>query len=159
MWVNFHTPPDVLHRHIQTFQPAKFYPCPHCKRHRGSRAFVRRDHLTQHLRGYHNIEAGNESDEDQSQQSPSRKRKTFQCPHEPCSYSGGTFPPLDIQRPNGTSRAFQTRGELTKHLREVHDESLFPCKEIGCSRIGGKGFFRKKDLLNHAKDHHSTSDF
>jgi hypothetical protein len=39
----------------------------------------------------------------------------------------------------------------------VHDESLFPCLEIGCPRVGGKGYFRKRDLSNHAKDHHPTS--
>jgi uncharacterized Zn-finger protein len=54
---------DVLRRHIRTFQPEISYPCPHCKKHRGSRAFARLDHLTQHLRGYHNMESGDDSDD------------------------------------------------------------------------------------------------
>jgi hypothetical protein len=44
--------------------------------------------------------------------------------------------------------------DLTKHLREVHDESLNPCDFPGCGRVGKKGFFRKRDLLKHQKDYH-----
>jgi hypothetical protein len=149
---------DVLRRHIHTFQPKVSYPCPHCKKHRGSRAFARLDHLTQHLRGYHNMESGTESDESQPQQPPRKRKTTFKCPHDTCSHSSGTSSGSD-QSPSGvfSSRTFQTRGEFTKHLREVHNESIFPCPEIGCSRVGGKGFFREKDLLNHVKDHHSPA--
>jgi hypothetical protein len=151
---------DVLRRHIQSFQPEISYPCLHCKKHRGPRAFRRLDHLTQHLRGYHNIESGDESDEISSQTSPPKRKTTFKCPHEICSYSGTLGSHPNQQLPDAVmSRTFQTRGEFTKHLREVHDESTFPCVEIGCSRIGGRGFFRKKDLLKHVKDNHSTVNF
>jgi hypothetical protein len=150
---------DVLYRHIQTFQPAIFYPCPHCKKHRGPRAFVRRDHLRQHLRGYHNIESGNESDEDQFQTPPRKIKTILKCPHETCSYPNAMSPQSDQPLSSGMSRTFQTRSEFTKHLREVHDESLFPCTEFGCTRVSGKGFFRKRDLVNHVKEHHSIADF
>lgn len=147
---------DVLHRHIQTFQPEVSYPCPHCKKHRGPRAFVRLDHLTQHLRGYHNMESEDESEVAHSQQSPRKRKATFSCPHETCSHSSGM---ASLPDEPAMHRTFLTRGEFTKHLREVHDESLFPCVEIGCCRIGGRGFFRKKDLLNHVKEHHTDAEF
>jgi hypothetical protein len=147
---------DVLHRHIQTFQPEVSYPCPHCKKRRGPRAFVRLDHLTQHLRGYHNIEFVDESEVVQSQKSSRKRKTTFSCPHETCSHPSGM---ASLPDEPAMHRTFLTRGEFTKHLREVHNESLFPCIEIGCCRIGGRGFFRKKDLLNHVKEHHTDAEF
>jgi hypothetical protein len=147
---------DVLHRHIQTFQPEVSYPCPHCKKRRGPRAFVRLDHLTQHLRGYHNIESVDESEVAHSQQSSRKRKTTFSCPHETCSHPSGM---ASLPDEPAMHRTFLTRGEFTKHLREVHDESLFPCVEMGCCRIGGRGFFRKKDLLNHVKEHHTDAEF
>ncbi len=147
---------DVLKRHIQSLLATESYPCPHCKKHRGPQAFTRHDHLTQHLRNHHKIEPGDES-EDQLQQSPRKKKKTFSCHHDTCSYRPGFPPQLDDAAYDPRPLTFPTRGELTRHLREVHDESLFPCLEIGCPRVGGKGYFRKRDLSNHAKDHHPTS--
>jgi hypothetical protein len=149
---------DVIGRHIQSSLATNSYPCPYCKKHRGSRAFVRRDHLTQHLRGYHNMESENHSEEDQFQPSPRKRNKTFKCPHGTCSYAPGSSTKSGLAPPHRLIRTFPTQGGLMKHLREVHDESLFPCTETGCSRIGGKGFLRKTDLVEHAKDHHSTSD-
>jgi hypothetical protein len=108
------------------------------------------------------MESGDDSD-DTFPQKPLRQRKTtFKCMHETCSFSERIFgmsPPPDQQLPRTMNRTFQTQGELTKHLREVHDESPFPCEEIGCSRVGGRGFFRRKDLAKHVNDHHSTVDF
>lgn len=151
---------DVLRRHIQTFQPEISYPCPHCKKHRGSRAFARLDHLTQHIRGYHHMESGDDSDEIQSPHSSRKRKTTFKCLYETCSYTTPMSSEPDQQMPTVVmSRTFQTRGEFTKHLREVHNESTFPCVEMGCSRVGRKGFFRKKDLLKHVKDHHSSAEF
>jgi hypothetical protein len=107
------------------------------------------------------MESGDESSSEAKSPQSSRKRKTtFKCPHETCSYTTGMSLQPDQQLPPVVmSRIFQTRGEFTRHLREVHDESIFPCVEIGCSRVGGKGFFRKKDLLKHVKDHHSSAEF
>jgi hypothetical protein len=39
-------------------------------------------------------------------------------------------------------------------MRTVHNECLFPCPESGCSRVGGKGFFRERDLSEHQRTHH-----
>ena len=106
------------------------------------------------------MESGDESD-DSSLAAPPMKRKTaFKCPRETCSTSGGMVSLPDQQSSRmATRRTFQTRGELTRHLREVHDESPFPCQERGCSRVGGKGFFREKDLLKHVEDHHISAEF
>jgi hypothetical protein len=74
--------------------------------------------------------------------------------------SGGMVSLPDQQSSRMAMRwTFQTRGELTKHLREVHDESPFPCQEKICSRVGGKGFFREKGLLKHVEDHHISAEF
>jgi hypothetical protein len=106
------------------------------------------------------MESGDDSEETESQQAPRKRKAAFKCPHETCSYTTRMSLEPDQQPPPVVmSRIFQTRGEFTKHLREVHDESIFSCVEIGCSRVGGKGFFRKKDLLKHVKDHHSSAEF
>ncbi|KAE9369755.1 hypothetical protein N431DRAFT_53088 [Stipitochalara longipes BDJ] len=47
---------DVLNRHVQSFNPKTVYPCSYCSKYTGMSAFTRRDHLTQHLRGFHKIE-------------------------------------------------------------------------------------------------------
>ncbi|KAI1276315.1 hypothetical protein F5Y07DRAFT_399573 [Xylaria sp. FL0933] len=48
---------DTLTRHLKSFTEARVkYPCTLCKRHRDKASFRRRDHLVQHLRGYHKLE-------------------------------------------------------------------------------------------------------
>ncbi len=47
---------DVMRRHyLNHAADVQRYPCPHCKKYRGKNGFKRKDHLTQHLRGYHHI--------------------------------------------------------------------------------------------------------
>lgn len=49
---------DVLHRHMDLYgSEMPEHPCNFCKRHRGRRGFKRRDHLVQHLQGYHKFDA------------------------------------------------------------------------------------------------------
>jgi hypothetical protein len=144
---------DVLNRHLETYSPSPkaFYPCPHCSKYSGMKAFTRRDHLTQHLRGYHNIEVSSDSDDPQS----SSSRKTaLSCPHGDCSYHHDAA--RSSSSPN-LRRYFSTKRDFTKHLREVHDESLYPCGAPGCGRVGARGFFRERDLSKHQKDHHEDS--
>ena len=50
---------DCLNRHIHDFSTAKGgggFPCRYCTKYVGDKAFLRKDHLAQHLRGYHKIE-------------------------------------------------------------------------------------------------------
>jgi predicted small metal-binding protein len=51
---------------------------------------------------------------------------------------------------------FKSRAEYTKHMRETHDESPYPCTKASCKRVNGKGFFRKRDMLKHMKKEHDT---
>jgi hypothetical protein len=130
---------DVLTRHLQGYERPPRYACPHCSKYRGNNAFHRMDHLTQHLRGYHNHEVSTGSDDSEDGITEAQRsvsvRKLLPCPHEGCETS------------------FSSRSEFTKHMRKVHDENLYPCPETGCLRVGGRGFFRKKDLLKHQADH------
>jgi hypothetical protein len=153
---------DVLDRHIQTFNPKTFYPCTYCSKFSGLRAFTRRDHLTQHLRGYHKIENSTESITDPQlllESTRNAKRSCLSCPHEDCLYYQEA---VDNQTPlsnfqNG-NMWFHSQKDCTKHMRDVHDESLYPCDFLGCDRIKGKGFCRKRDLLKHKINYHIFSD-
>jgi len=111
-----------LDRHIQTFDRKTLYPCPHCSKFSGPNAFARRDHLTQHLRGFHNIESPGST----SPSSPPGKGRgrALSCPHEGCAYHhDASFSNFLIPK-----KSFSAKKYFTKHLREVHDESLFPCQ-------------------------------
>ncbi|OCL11761.1 hypothetical protein AOQ84DRAFT_178324 [Glonium stellatum] len=122
---------DTYERHLKIHDDnVKRHPCPHCKRHRGVNGFKRKDHLTQHLRNYHHIG-------EDAAKIPFFWRQP--CMHRGCSSYGHHFP---------------TISERTKHMKKVHDESPFPCLEPGCDRIGGKGYFRRRDLFAHQKKKH-----
>lgn len=121
------------------------YPCPHCHRHRGVKGFKRKDHLTQHLRNYHNIE-------------PTREYfgMVYACSHKDCPehrdrnrmYAGGV---------EGLGYPFKTVAERTKHLKEAHDESQFPCPVPYCDKVGGQGYTRRSDLVKHINAKHGKT--
>ena len=49
---------DVLNRHLESFSSEDpKYPCTYCKLPRGPNGFRRLDHLKQHIRDYHHLEA------------------------------------------------------------------------------------------------------
>jgi uncharacterized Zn-finger protein len=133
---------DTYEQHLKVHEDdVKRYACPHCKKHRGVNGFKRKDHLTQHLRNYHHIE------EDKARSNIFEEKS---CPHKDCSE----------WRPESNfvkKDAFQTASEYAKHMRKVHDESPFPCPEPRCDRIGGKGYFRRRDLFRHQKKEHSIN--
>ena len=145
---------DSLDRHIQTSESKTFYPCNYC-----SKVFTRPDHLTQHLRGYHKME--NLTKEPHSLLGPKGNARSsgFSCPHENCSHHqvvvDSSTPFLN---PPNADINFRTQRDLTKHLREAHDESLYPCPVSGCDRIRGRGFCRKRDLLKHQNNHRVFPD-
>ena len=135
---------DTYERHLKIHEDdVKRYACPHCKKHRGVNGFKRKDHLTQHLRNYHHI------GEDEARSSPYGIGGKS-CPHKDCS----EWRPVSSLVKNN---AFQKVSEYTKHMKKVHDESPFPCPEPGCDRIGGKGYFRRRDLFRHQKKEHSMN--
>jgi hypothetical protein len=153
---------DVLDRHIQTFNPKTFYPYTYCSKFSGLRAFTRQDHLTQHLRGYHKMESLTKSTTDaQSLLDLTRNPKTssLSCPYKDCLYhQEAVGNQTSSPKFQNASMWFHTQKDFTKHIREVHDESLYPCDVSGCDRIKGRGFCRKRDLLKHQKDYHVFSD-
>lgn len=144
---------DVLDRHIQAYTSEASISCPYCQTN--PKSFGRQDHLTQHLRGFHNMDIVKDLDYNQRIRPVRKLKKKIYCLHVDCwdlEDSEGSSSPLQRRR-----RSFQTQSHYTSHLREVHDESLFPCTAVGCARKGGKGFFRSRDLLKHTRDHHSRS--
>ena len=133
---------DTYERHLKIHEDnVKRYACPHCKKHRGVNGFKRKDHLTQHLRNYHHI------GEDEVASDFLRKKS---CPHHDCP----EWRPANLWPKN---EAFQKISDYTKHMKKVHDESPFPCPVPGCDRIGGKGYFRRRDLFRHQKKEHSIN--
>jgi len=136
---------DCLDRHLYTLAPAVKFPCSYCSRYDGTSGFSRLDHLTQHLRSFHRILDSPSPLAARKQHA--RMRKRYTCPHADCAFDSQA----DVENP---SKTFETKNELSNHLRFYHNESPFPCRQDGCSKNGGQGFFREKDLLNHERLHH-----
>lgn len=145
---------DVLHRHIDSYDKAMpKFPCTSCKFHRGKLGFRRRDHLVQHLRGYHKLDQ-----EEINQISPSSRTMRLSsmpvCPHPGCEYHRtASFQFLSDEEQLRT-RPFAKQGDLTKHMKEVHDETPFPCTISGCDKVGAKGYVREKDFMKHRAAKH-----
>ncbi|PQE04910.1 AMP-binding enzyme protein [Rutstroemia sp. NJR-2017a BBW] len=112
------------------------YPCPHCRSYRGNNGFMRKDHLRQHITGYHKIEAayvGNISG------SP------FRCRFASCNTQ------VVFERQN-----LRSLDELTEHMRVQHNSSAYICNKPSCERVGMNGFGTKKDLQAHIKKDHPS---
>ncbi|KAI1278632.1 hypothetical protein F5Y07DRAFT_65156 [Xylaria sp. FL0933] len=145
---------DVLTRHVQSFtkESAK-YPCTFCKRHRGKTAFRRRDHLVQHLQGYHKMEPEEINDISPPTFRP-QSRQILTCPVADCeAYRDDAFKALPWKK-QIEGRPFQKQSDYNKHMRDVHKESAFPCPVGSCDRVGAKGYMREKDLIKHLADKH-----
>ena len=139
---------DLLRHQLTHISSVARHPCPHCRRyfepslyfrleadwnrHRGTNGFKRKDHLRQHIRNYHHIEA------DGSQFGP----LTFECPREDCDRIGST--------------AFEGKKLLQLHLRKDHD-SPFQCPQPGCDRVGTKGWMREFDMVKHVNKVHGVN--
>ncbi|KAI8238639.1 Zinc finger protein Gfi-1 [Colletotrichum sp. SAR 10_99] len=70
--------------------------------------------------------------------------------------NGGLGPgtPLDCAEEQRSTKPFSTQAEYTKHMKEAHDFTPFPCNVAGCIKTGKKGYSREKDLINHRKKEH-----
>ncbi|KAI1388505.1 uncharacterized protein F4822DRAFT_443440 [Hypoxylon trugodes] len=138
---------DALDRHCSYFgKDNQDFPCRFCKNHRGSHSFRRRDHLVQHLRGYHKF------DQEEVRKASPRERRggTFQgcCPYPYCELHRDeelTF----LQNP------FQKPSEYSKHLKDFHKVTPFPCPVSECERTGPKGYISGKGLEKHLIQQHS----
>ena len=144
--------PDVLDRHLNGYiLEIRKHPCIYCKRHRGEQSFKRKDHLMQHLRGYHHI--GND------EKANIHKCEVSQlfCPHASCpQHRGPAYFKLSWWDRQAIA-PFGVKSEYTEHMRKIHNESPFPCDITGCSRVEGKGYFREADLIKHRKKEHPES--
>ncbi|KAK8039374.1 hypothetical protein PG993_007785 [Apiospora rasikravindrae] len=145
---------DVLHRHMDSYaNDVPKFPCKFCKFHRGKHGFRRRDHLVQHLRGYHKFD-----EEDISEACPSarrtKQRQFATCPHRGCdlfrdeSFHNLRWVEQESQRP------FATQGAFTKHMKEIHQQTPFPRDVEDCDKVGAKGYVREKDLMKHRTSKH-----
>lgn len=145
---------DVLNRHIDSFsKDIPKFPCSYCKGHRGKDGFRRKDHLVQHLRGYHKFDS-----EEIRKECPEVNLRylpdVFVCPLHGCeSHPDEDFRSLDSWQ-QVEQAPFKTRAEYSKHMREVHDETPFPCIVFRCDRVGAKGYLRAKDLKKHISGKH-----
>lgn len=136
---------EDVQRHLSKFSSKiPSHPCLYCKRHRGMDGFRRKDHLTQHLRNYHHLELDTKP----------QWMDLRICSHPECpQYRGPGFYLLARQEQR-RQEPFAKVADFTRHMRELHDESLFPCQVPHCSKIRGKGYFRERDLINHHKKAH-----
>lgn len=141
-----YTRSDVLDRHLRSYQPElRKYTCPHCKSNSGGKSFKRKDHLTQHIRGFHHIG---------TQEFYQSTYSDYLCPHSDClQYREPNFSDLPLEtrrekRPFGSLKAF------VQHMRTVHDDAPYSCDVSGCLRVRGKGYFRRRDLIKHRKREH-----
>ncbi|KAI3558234.1 hypothetical protein CABS03_02604 [Colletotrichum abscissum] len=145
---------DVLYRHLDSMgTDLPKFPCQFCKSHRGENGFRRRDHLLQHVRGYHKFEAEGKIEDIM----PSRRGK-YQippvCHFADClHYRDENFKTLSREE-QSVLKPFESQSEYTKHMKNAHDFTAFPCTVRGCSKTGAKGYAREKDLIKHRqKDH------
>jgi hypothetical protein len=136
---------DTYQRHQKVHQEdAQRFPCKYCKKYRGTNGFRRKDHLTQHLRGYHHIGEG----EAKKVGFPYR----YSCDKVDCPEYTIGLSSRDPMHP------FSSKSELMKHIKIVHNTSGFPCPETNCDRVEGKGYIRPGDLRNHLKKAHGITD-
>ncbi|KAK8087795.1 hypothetical protein PG997_002756 [Apiospora hydei] len=141
---------DTLQRHIRRFQNASSdFRChePGCPS-----AFKRKDHLVQHLRHGHKF-----SDAELETKFPSRKVFTNTkpvCHFTSCEYNRDAsfkHQTLVIQE---AIKPFAKQADYTKHMRDVHEWSPYPCTIPSCDKQGKKGYFSQKALQKHKKEQH-----
>ncbi|KAI1076533.1 hypothetical protein F5B20DRAFT_555465 [Whalleya microplaca] len=145
---------DALYRHLDKFSKSKIsWGCSFCKRHRGKRSFHRRDHLVQHLRGYHKFEP-EEIDKISPKYWQLRQNQILVCPHAGCEFHRDeAFKSLSWTEQNA-QKPFTKQSDYSKHMKDVHKETPFPCHMAECDRVGAKGYMREKDLMKHLAGKH-----
>jgi len=124
-----------LHRHqLKHKQKVPRHPCPHCRKYRGNNGFKRKDHLRQHIRNYHHIDA--------DAQDPNTDDSVgHSCPFEGCDKIG--------------LNGFETEKLMKVHLKKEHP-SPYQCSYPGCDRVGTKGWMRERDMAKHMKKAHDV---
>ncbi|KAI1805688.1 hypothetical protein F4811DRAFT_513874 [Daldinia bambusicola] len=149
---------DAQGRHIKSFRKdSRSYPCNLCKRHRGRKAFHRRDHLVQHLRGYHQLdtkEITNHCPKVNPRQQSDAYSPVLVCPFVGCEhYRDKEFRNLD-EFEQQEQCPFKSKSHYSNHLKDAHGEVPFPCHVLECDRVGSKGYLREKALKRHLAAQH-----
>lgn len=146
---------DALNRHCNSFRKrGRSYPCKFCKRHRGRKAFGRKDHLVQHLRGYHKFDQEEINNISRNYGYKSKYRQILVCPHAGCEYHRGEeFKRFTWSRTTADI-PFENQSDYRKHLKDVHEDTPFPCHVAGCDRVGRRGYIRERDLMKHLTSQH-----
>ncbi|KAI1412375.1 hypothetical protein F5Y13DRAFT_190371 [Hypoxylon sp. FL1857] len=143
---------DALRRHVKSFdRRLPQFPCTFCKGHRGKHGFRRRDHLVQHLSGYHKFDTEeirkvfprNATDYD-----------CFVCPLPGCEFHRGQeFFRLGWSEQRAQA-PFRRRSNFNKHLKDAHKATPYPCPVAGCDRVEANGYMTGKGLTEHlAREH------
>ena len=150
---------DVLHRHIDSFiENLSKFPCTACKRHRGKDGFRRKHHLVQHLRNYHKFDS-DDIEEACPKEQPKKFREILTCPCVSCeAHRDEGFQSLPMFE-QIKKRPFQSRAEYSKHMRDVHQQTSFPCPIPGCERVKERGYMREKDLMKHMSGKHPEAQY
>ncbi|KAI1636796.1 hypothetical protein F4809DRAFT_650325 [Biscogniauxia mediterranea] len=142
-----------LCRHIHVFnEDQKKLTCPFKKCPRNKNGFPRKDHLIQHLEGIHGCNEDGITRRLPDIQFPSRG--AMACPVPDCPLDGGKgFFNLEytVQRQRSPFRAFRT---YRRHMKDIHEETPFPCTVPGCNKIGAKGYLSEKDFMKHLAGSH-----
>ncbi|KAI0130647.1 hypothetical protein F4814DRAFT_138469 [Daldinia grandis] len=148
---------DALNRHCNSFRKADCsYPCKFCKHHRDRQGFRRRDHLVQHLGGYHKFDQ-----EKIDRNCPEPKRRLgspwcyqiLVCPYAGCEHYRGELKAFAWSR-TITNIPFTNELGYRKHLKDVHGDTPFHCHVAGCDRVGRRGYIRERDLIKHLTSQH-----
>ncbi|KAI1780678.1 hypothetical protein F4818DRAFT_13819 [Hypoxylon cercidicola] len=150
---------DPLKRHCASYRKdTEKFSCTFCKRHRGKHGFTRRDHLVQHLSSYHKFDP--EEVEKICPTNTFKFQKAFVCPHPGCEFNRYDGKRYIEWSELHTQKYLAKQSDYSKHMKDTHDESPFPCREAGCERVGAKGYTRERDLIKHlAKQHPYASKY
>lgn len=122
---------EMNRHHLSHSQSVPRHPCPHCRKYRGDNGFKRKDHLRQHIRNYHHIDA--------NAQDPN----TDESAGHPCTFEGCD------------KTDFETEKLMKIHLKKEHP-SPYQCSYPGCHRIGTNGWMRERDMVKHMKKNHEV---
>ncbi|KAK7941407.1 uncharacterized protein PG986_013794 [Apiospora aurea] len=137
---------DTLCRHIQRFQFSILgFRChqPGC-----TKVFKRKDHLVQHLRHLHKFSDGEVREEFPIHRKVIRLTNPV-CPFPSCPYHRDESfknQPHDYQEAN---MPFAKQSDYTKHMKNDHDWSPYPCNISYCDKSGKKGYFKLENLQKH----------
>ncbi|KAK8055014.1 hypothetical protein PG993_000241 [Apiospora rasikravindrae] len=122
-----------------------------------TKLFKRKDHLVQHLRHLHQFSDAEVHEEFPIQHKVVRLTKPV-CPFSSCpDHRGDDFKNQsnDFQELN---KPFAKQSDYTKHMKNDHDWSPYPCAIPSCDKKGKNGYFRPGNLQKHRDEQHPEAE-